>query len=109
MDYVPEAVIHVTATLLTVVFAVIMVIGGIWGLYYLRAEQSHFWGVLLLLSLLIVLFAILMKLMTTASRTELFGATAGYAAVLVLFVAFQAPNDQSFRFVFSGTTGNGTI
>lgn len=106
----PEKVIHITVTLLTVVLAVIMVIGGIWGLYYLRTEQSHFYGVLILLSWLIVLFAILMKLITTASRTELFGATAGYAAVLVVFVAFQAPNDQSFRFVLnSGTSGNGTM
>jgi hypothetical protein len=76
-----------------VVFVVIMAIGGIWGLYYIRTKQSHFWAVLLLLSLLIMLFAILMKLMTTSSRTGLFGATAGYAAVLVVFVAFQAPND----------------
>jgi len=103
-------VIHITVTLVMVVLAVIMVIGGIWGLYYLRTAQSHFWAVLIMLSGLIVLFAILMKLVTTASRTELFGATAGYAAVLVVFVAFQAPSDTLFEFALSsGISGNGTI
>lgn len=104
----PESVIHTTVTLVTILIAVIMVIGGIWGLYYLRIEQNSFAADLGLLSGLIVLFGTLMKIVT-ASRTELFGATAGYAAVLVVFVAFQAPNDQSFTFVFSGTSGNGTI
>jgi uncharacterized membrane protein len=107
MNYVPEKVIDNTVTLLTVIFAVIMVIGGIWGLYELRTAQHNFRFVLLLLSLLIVLFAVLMRLATTATRTELFGATAGYGAVLVVFVAFQAPSHLDF--VFSGTTGNGTI
>ena len=57
MNYVPEKVIDNTVTLLTVIFAVIMVIGGIWGLYELRTAQNNFRFVLLLLSLLIVLFA----------------------------------------------------
>ena len=87
-----------------------MVIGGIWGLYYLRTAGSSFYPVLILLSGLIMLFAFLMKLVTTSSRTELFVATAGYAAVLVVFVAVQAPVDQSFGFILnSGTSGNGTI
>lgn len=94
LDYVPEKVIHITVTLLTVVIMIIMVIGGIWALYYLRVAQSHFYGVLVLLSGLIILFAFFAKLITTASRTELFIATAGYSAVLVVFVAVQAPSDH---------------
>ena len=87
-----------------------MVIGGIYGLYYLRTKQDHFAGVLGLLSGLIILFACLMGVATTASRTELFGATAGYAAVLVVFVAVQAPNKQVHSLLLSsGISGNGTI
>ena len=86
-----------------------MVIGGIWGLYLLRTENSTSYPVLVLLSGLIILFAFLMKIVTT-SRTEFLVATAGYTAVLVVFAAFQAPVDQSFRFILnSGTSGNGTI
>ena len=87
-----------------------MVIGGIWGLYLLRIKESTFYAVLVLLSGLIILFAFLMKLVTTSSRTELFVATAGYAAVLVVFVAVQAPVDESFKFTLnSGTSGSGNI
>ena len=89
--------------------AVIMVLGGIWGLYYLRTEQGNFFAVLILVSLLIALFAILMKLATTASRVEMFSATAVYAAALVVFVAVQAPDNQALSFVLdSGVKGNGT-
>jgi hypothetical protein len=88
---VPESVIHTTVTLLIIPIAVIMVIGGIWGLYYLRIEQNTFAADLGLLSGLIVLFGALMKIVTTASRTELFGATAGYAAVLVSLLLSKLP------------------
>jgi len=95
---------------MTIWIAVVMVIGGIWLLYYLRVEQNNLAAELGVLSELIVLFGALMKVVTTASRTELFGAMAGYAAVLVIFIGFQAPNsDQLFQFVLSGTSGNGTI
>ncbi len=106
----PETVIRNTVTLVMIILAVIMVIGGIWGLYYLRTGQIHFYAVLIMLSGLIVLFAILMELVTTASRTEVFGATAGYAAVLVVFVAFQVPGSTLFNFALSsGISGNGTF
>ena len=85
---------QIIVTLLTVFIMIIMVIGGIWALYYLRIEQSQSYAVLVLLSGLIALFAFFVKLSTTASRTELFIATAGYSAVLVAFVAVQVPNDN---------------
>ena len=90
--------------------AVIMVLGGIWGLYYFRTEQGNLSAVLILVSLLIVLFAILMKLVTTSSRVEMFSATAGYAAALVVFVAVQAFDSKALSFVLdSGVKGNGTL
>ena len=106
----PEKIVRNTVTGLVVILAGAMVIGGIWGLYELRAAH-RFEFVLFLLSVLIVVFAIFMKSATTASRPELFGATAAYAAVLVVFVAVQAPGiDHHFRFTLNGNTGGeGTI
>jgi uncharacterized membrane protein (UPF0136 family) len=97
-------------TILTIILGVVLVIGGIWGLYYLRTEQDSFPADLGLLSGLIVMFGLSIKLMTMASRTELFIATAGYTAVMIVFVAFQAPqHSQTFNVNVNGTLGNGTI
>lgn len=104
---VPEKVVDNVVTVLVVGLAVVMVIGGIWSLYEVRTAQHNFRYVLFLLSGLIILFALLMRLSTTATRTEIFGTTAGYGAVLVVFVAFQAPSHLDFK--FSNGIGNGTL
>ncbi|EFZ04125.1 hypothetical protein X797_005909 [Metarhizium robertsii] len=109
IERVPEHVIDNVVTILVVILAVVLVIGGIWGLYYLRIKQGSFAADLGLLSGLIVLFAVAVKFMTMASRTDLFLATAAYTTVMVVFVSFQAPHGQDFKFLFGGGSGNGTI
>jgi hypothetical protein len=57
----------------------------IYALYHTAASKRNL--TLGLIALFTVLFAVTIRLVTNASRSEIFGACAAYAAVLVVFIS----------------------
>lgn len=72
-----------TVTAVSTVAAAILLIGAIACLYAVRTPKIR----LALIACFTILFAVSIAAMTTARRAEVFGATAAYAAVLVVFVS----------------------
>ena len=72
----------------SVVVAAILLIGSILTLYFVRKPGAR----LGLVIMFIVLFAVALGLMTSANRDSVFGGTAAYAAVLVVFVSGNLGN-----------------
>jgi len=68
---------------INVIVAAGMLFGAIYNLYYVQSEQKK----LGLIAGYTVAFAICIGLLTNARRSEVFGACAAYAAVLVVFVS----------------------
>lgn len=64
-----------------------LLIGAIVALNYVSSQN---WRIALI-GIFTVLFAVSVCLLTTASRAEIFTATAAYAAVLVVFVSGNRP------------------
>jgi hypothetical protein len=58
-------------------------IAAVWALWHTHKLENK----LFYLSGFVIGFALWIALLTTASRMEVFGATAAYAAVLIVFVA----------------------
>ncbi|KAI1482226.1 hypothetical protein F4774DRAFT_334422 [Daldinia eschscholtzii] len=75
--------IAVTVNLVTIVVAAVFLIGPIIGLNFARNPTAK----LVMISFFMVAFAASIGLITTAKRSEIFAATAAYAAVLVVFVS----------------------
>ncbi|KAL3292575.1 hypothetical protein RB213_014224 [Colletotrichum asianum] len=75
--------ITVTVNLVTLVTAVIFLLGPIIALNFVQKRTPK----LVLISVFAILFASNIGLITTAKRAEIFAATAAYAAVLVVFVS----------------------
>lgn len=70
-------------TVLSSCIAVGMLAGSIWALYAVESTVIR----LGLVFVFIVVFAAMLNVLTTASRDAIFAATAGFAAVLVVFLS----------------------
>lgn len=82
--YVPEKSIHKSVTLIELVAAVAFLIAAIWTLWVV---PTKFYVVKLgVLTVFVILFGIWVSLATPATKSEIFAATAAYAAVLVVYV-----------------------
>lgn len=68
---------------ISVVLAVNLLFGAIYNLYYVDRDQVK----LGLIAVYTFAFALSVSLISNARRTEVFGACAAYAAVLVVFVS----------------------
>ena len=75
--------IYIVVTLLNVLLAATFLFGAILNLYCVRSDQTK----LGLIALYTSAFAGCVALISNASRAEVFGACAAYAAVLVVFVS----------------------
>lgn len=76
---------HITRAVaaIDVAVAAILFLGAIFGLYFVRSD-----GVRLgMVAAFTLAFALSVAALTNAKRSEVFAATAGYAAVLVVFVS----------------------
>ncbi|KAH8784635.1 hypothetical protein BGZ57DRAFT_940407 [Hyaloscypha finlandica] len=80
--YLEKHVVWAVAIISTII-AAILLIGAIVGLYIVQKTEWR----LIMLSCFTALFAISVGLLTSARRAEIFGSTAAYAAVLVVFVS----------------------
>lgn len=81
--YTSEAAISRFVAILSTILAAVMLFGAIISLYVVKSEKA----LLGMLSGWTVLFAACVGLLTNARRDQVFGATAAYAAVLVVFVS----------------------
>lgn len=72
-----------TVALISTLVAALELIGPILGLYFATNNGTR----LGMIAAFTVLFALSLRLLSNASRAEIFGASAAYAAVLVVFVS----------------------
>jgi hypothetical protein len=79
-----------TVTILSTLNAAALLVGAIVTLYAISSEKTKL-GVIALFT---ASFAANVGILTNARRAELFAATAGYAAVLVVFVSGNIGNEQ---------------
>lgn len=82
--YSPEKTIHKLVTFIGLVAAIAFLIAAIWLIWVVPTEL--FVVKLGVLTAFVVLFGVWVNYATTASRSEVFAATAAYAAVLVVYV-----------------------
>ncbi|CAF9908903.1 hypothetical protein IMSHALPRED_007533 [Imshaugia aleurites] len=82
ISFVPEKKIHKGVTLIGLVAAIAFLIAAIWTIWAIHPFVVKL-GVL---TAYVVLFGVWVNYATTATRSEVFGATAAYAAVLVVYV-----------------------
>ncbi|CEL10400.1 hypothetical protein ASPCAL13520 [Aspergillus calidoustus] len=75
--------IAVVAAILNILVAAAMLFGPIFNLYYVKDPKKR----LSMVAAYTVAFALCVGLLTNASRAEIFAASAGYVAVLVVFVS----------------------
>ena len=68
---------------INILLAAVLLFGAVYNLYYVKNEK----GRLGLIDGYTVAFALCVGLLTNARRSEVFGACAAYAAVLVVFVS----------------------
>lgn len=82
--YVPEKRIHKTVILIELLAAVAFLVAAIWTLW---AVPTRLYVVKLgVLTAFVILFGMWISLATSATKSEIFAATAAYAAVLVVYV-----------------------
>lgn len=81
--YLPETRISKAVGALSILMAGVLLVGAIISLYFVTGPAAR----LGLLTMWTVLFAFSVSVLSTARRSELFAATAAYAAVLVVFVS----------------------
>lgn len=77
--------VQVTVSLITTLSAAILLFVPIYVLYHTSASRPNV--TMGLIAMFTVIFSLALAVMTTASRSEIFGASAAYAAVLVVFVS----------------------
>ncbi|KAF3768673.1 hypothetical protein M406DRAFT_249127 [Cryphonectria parasitica EP155] len=77
--------VKLVASLITTLTAIMLLFLPIYALYH--TNSSHPQLSIGLIALFTVVFAVSLRAMTTASRVEIFGACAAYAAVLVVFIS----------------------
>ncbi|KAF8540040.1 hypothetical protein BDD12DRAFT_881154 [Trichophaea hybrida] len=81
--YYSEDKINQLSNFIALMLAVCLLIGAIASLYYVRTEGLR----LGMISVYILLFAAGLSLTTSGKKGEVFGATAAYAAVLVVYIS----------------------
>jgi uncharacterized membrane protein len=86
VNYIPEKFLNRIVTFYVLVIAAVLLVGAIWFLWLVQIKQPYQSAQLGLLTFFIVAFGFALNFMTTATRDQVFGATAAYAAVLVVFV-----------------------
>lgn len=86
IKYTPESFLNRVVTTCVLIFAAIWVVGAIWFLWLVQVKQPYESAQLALLTVFIATFGIFITFSTKASRDQAFGATAAYAAVLVVFI-----------------------
>ncbi|KAL3443789.1 hypothetical protein BJX65DRAFT_311582 [Aspergillus insuetus] len=75
--------IAIVAAILNIILAAAMLFGSIFNLYYVKDPEKR----LGIVAAYTVVFALCVGLLTNARRAEIFAASAGYVAVLVVFVS----------------------
>ena len=88
--YASDRRISQTVTVLSTFNAAALLVGAIVSLYAIESERTK----LVVIALFTALFAANVGILTNARRAELFAATAGYAAVLVVFVSGNIGTEQ---------------
>jgi hypothetical protein len=83
MAYIPEKRLANFVTVVSVLMAVVLMFVAIVTLYFVASPKKK----LIIVGAYMLLFAGSVGLFTTARRSEVFAATAAYAAVLVVFVS----------------------
>ncbi|KAH6616830.1 hypothetical protein C7974DRAFT_53138 [Boeremia exigua] len=83
MAFVSQRSISRFVTIVSIVLSIVLLFSAIVALYLVSSPAKK----LVILGLYVVLFASSVGLLTTAKKTEIFAATAAYAAVLVVFVS----------------------
>ncbi|KAL2213824.1 hypothetical protein CC79DRAFT_1362613 [Sarocladium strictum] len=86
-----EKSISVTVAVITVIVAAFLLVGSILGLYFVTSDAAR----LGMVAGFTATFALSISVMTNARRPEIFGATAAYAAVLVVFISGDLSNAPS--------------
>ena len=81
--YTSERSLHHFVTIISTILAAVLLLGAIISLYIVQNKHA----LLGMISGWTVLFASCVGLLTSARREQIFGATAAYAAVLVVFVS----------------------
>lgn len=81
--YVPNHRITTFVTILSIIFAALLLVGAIVTLYIIKSPDWR----LGLMAVYTALFAGTVALLTNARRAEVFAATAAYSAVLVVFIS----------------------
>ncbi|KAK2597603.1 hypothetical protein N8I77_012380 [Diaporthe amygdali] len=85
MKYYSYERVRFTASFITTLAAAILLFVPIYALYNTSMSQPSL--TLALIAMFTVIFAGSLAVMTTASRSEIFGACAAYSAVLVVFIS----------------------
>lgn len=81
--YLPETRISKAVGTISILMAGVLLVGAIISLYFVTASAAR----LGLLTVWTIVFALSVSILSTARRSEVFAATAAYAAVLVVFVS----------------------
>ncbi|CAG9975056.1 unnamed protein product [Clonostachys byssicola] len=79
-----------TVAMISTIVAALELIGAILGLYFVTDRGAR----LAMIAAFAVLFGLSLRLLTNARRAEIFGASAAYAAVLVVFVSSDLGQPQ---------------
>ena len=90
VGYLSEYRLKLVVGSINVILAAAMLFGSIYNLYFVNSEQKR----LGLTAGYTVAFALCISLLTNARRSEVFGACAAYAAVLVVFVSGNLRNNS---------------
>lgn len=85
--------IRIFVGIINILLAAILLFGAIYNLYYVRNDKKR----LGLIAGYTVAFALCMGLLSGARRSEIFGACAAYAAVLVVFVSGNLGSENDVR------------
>ncbi|KAH8646818.1 hypothetical protein BX600DRAFT_443788 [Xylariales sp. PMI_506] len=86
IKYIPEDMIFNVVTFINLAVAIWFLVAAAWILWLTEDLTTIFPVRLAVLTVFVLLFAAWISLMTSAKRSEVFGATAAYAAVLVVFL-----------------------
>jgi hypothetical protein len=90
VGYLSEYRLKLVVGSINVILAAAMLFGSIYNLYFVNSEQRR----LGLIAGYTIAFALCVSLLTNARRSEVFGACAAYAAVLVVFVSGNLGNES---------------
>ena len=88
IDSLSERRLEIVVIVINAIVAAAMLLGAIFSRYYIHGNEKR----LGILTAFTVMFSVCVSLLTNAKRSEIFGATAAYGAVLVVFVSGNLGN-----------------